>query len=104
MYKGITPTFTLTLPESVDLSTATNVYVTFADRKGTALARKTGDELEIDENVVSIYLDQSETLKFPGTIYIQINWTYNEGERVKRACSEIVSAQFSNNLEPRVLA
>lgn len=30
MYQGTTPTFTLTVPETVDLTTAHNVYVTFA--------------------------------------------------------------------------
>lgn len=28
MYKGITPTFTLTLPEDIDLSFASHIYVT----------------------------------------------------------------------------
>lgn len=103
MYKGITPTFTLTLPEDIDLSEATNVYVTFADRNNRTVARKTGEELTIDENVVEVYLSQEETLAFPNMVYIQVNWTYNEGELVKRACSEIVSTPFTANLEPRVL-
>ena len=103
MYRGITPTFTFTLPETVDLTDATNVYVTFADRNGRTVARKTGEELNIDDNVVEVYLSQEETLAFPSMVYIQINWTYSEGNKVKRACTEIVSTPFTANLEPRVL-
>ena len=49
MNKGNTPTITLTLPDTVDLSQATNVYVTFKDREHKLT--KTGADLAIDENV-----------------------------------------------------
>lgn len=104
MYKGITPTFTLTLPNSVNLDNASNVYVSFAGRKGETLITKASEDLSIDQNVVSVYLTQEETLSFPtGPVNIQINWTYIEGNKTKRACSDIVTASFSKNLEQRVL-
>ena len=104
MYKGTTPTFTFTLPETVDLGDATNVYVTFAKGDGTDFLRKTGQDLTIDENTVSVYLTQQETLAFPRTAMIQINWTYVEGTLTKRACSEVKKIQLKDNLEREVLA
>ena len=105
MFKGITPTFTLTLPNTVDLSSAQNVYATFSDRDEKPIIRKTGADLSVDENVVEIYLTQEETLSLPaGTVLIQLNWTYDESGVTKRACSEIISVQFANNLENEVLA
>lgn len=104
MYKGITPTFTFIFPENVDLSQASNVYVTFADNRRSTILRKVGEDLLVDGNEVSVYLTQEETLSFPTEpIKIQINWTYNEGDKIKRACSKIITVQFVNNLEPRVL-
>lgn len=105
MYKGTTPTFTLTLPEEVDLTQASNVYVTFTRKDKSILLNKTGSDLEIDANTVSIYLNQEETLKFPeGHILIQINWTYTEGTTVKRACSEQASVYIKGNLYEAVIA
>lgn len=103
MYKGITPTFTLTLPEDVDLSFASNVYVTLG-RKGNAILQKTGQELGIDSNVISVFLTQAETLALPtGQVQIQVNWTYQEAGVAKRACSEIAVTYWKGNLEPEVL-
>ena len=102
MYKGTTPTFTLTLPETVDLSTASNVYVTF--KKNDVILTKTGEDLSIDRNTVSVFLTQEETLAFPdGQIRLQINWTYVEGNTMKRACSEVANVYFQQNLKPEVL-
>ena len=104
MYKGITPTFTFTLPEDVNLSNASSVYVTFADYYGKELLTKTGNEIEVSGNVVNVYLTQDETLGFPtGTVNAQINWTYAEDGKTKRACSDIVRAFFAKNLQNKVL-
>lgn len=104
MYKGTTPTFTFTLPETVDLEQATNVYVTFARGDGSDFLRKTGQDLTVEDNTVSVYLSQEETLAFPRTAMIQVNWTYAEGGLTKRACSEIKKIQLKDNLEREVLA
>lgn len=103
MHKGITPTFTLTLPEGIDLTYANNVYVTFSDKKGKAKTTKTGEDLTIDVNVIEVTLTQEETLK-SDNVYIQVNWTYLEGGMTKRAASEVVSVYFKDNLEGGVLA
>lgn len=104
MYKGITPTFTLTLPEDIDLAFAQHVYVTLG-RKGKAILQKSDEELAIDGNVVSVFLSQEETLALPeGEVQIQVNWTYQEAGVAKRACSEIAKTWWKRNLEDEVLA
>lgn len=105
MYKGITPTFTLTLPESVDLSTAANVYVSFASKVCDVSLQKSGDELTVERNVVSVFLTQEETLSFPrGETAVQINWTYQEADVTKRACSTIATVTWTDNLINEVIA
>ena len=102
MHKGITPTITLTLPETVDLSYSNNVYVTFVS--GRKKITKTGGDLVIDKNVIEVFLQQEETLSFTGgTVNIQVNWTYRDGDTVKRAASDIASVVFESNLETGVL-
>lgn len=104
MYKGITPTFTLTLPEGIDLGYAQHVYVTLG-RKGKAILQKSDDDLAIEANTIEVYLDQAETLSLPeGTVQIQVNWTYQEAGKTKRACSEIATTYWKHNLEDEVLA
>ena len=104
MYKGITPTLTLTLPEDINLDYAQSVYVTIQDKAGAVKMRKTGADLVVDENTIELYLAQEETLSFPpGAVYLQVNWTYMEGEKVKRAASDIVGIVFKANLESGVL-
>ncbi len=103
MYKGITPTFTLTLPEDIDLSFASHIYVTLG-RKGKAILQKTEEDLDIDANIVSVFLSQEETLALPaGQVQIQINWTYLEAGATKRACSDIATTYWKGNLEAGVL-
>lgn len=100
MIRGTTPTFELRInDESVDLTDADNVYVTFADN-GWSLT-KTGEDLEVSANEVDVYLSQEETLSFPkGNIDVQINWTYDDG---KRACTTIAIIKVTKNLLERVL-
>ena len=103
MYKGITPTFTLTLPEDIDLGMAQHVYVTLG-KKGKPVLQKADGDLVIDENVVEVFLDQAETLALPeGEVQIQVNWTYAEAGATKRACSEIATTWWKRNLENEVL-
>ena len=102
MYKGTTPTFILTLPQDVDLSIASNVYVSFAKNNGGAI-EKTGDDLIVNGNVVNVFLTQKETLSFTNEVSVQINWTYQEGSVVKRACTEIKTIDVSDNLISRAI-
>ncbi len=97
--QGITPTFTLTLPETVDLTATENVYVTFA--QGSLLLTKTGESLVVTEHEVDVYLSQEETLSFSqGKVLVQLNWTYADHSR---GCSEIVGIDWDANLLKEVL-
>ena len=98
MYRGTTPTYTFTLPDTVDLTEATNIYVSFAKFSGEEIYRKTGGDLEVSEHNVDLYMTQTETLALPDEVKIQLNWTYQEGTRAKRACSEIFSITTKKNL------
>lgn len=100
MYRGTTPTFQLKITdESVDLTEADNVYVTFRTSKGKTTY--TGDALEVTAQEVDVYLTQEQTLAFPvGPADVQINWTYDNG---KRACTNIARIAISENLLETVL-
>lgn len=102
MFRGTTPTYTFTLHDTVDLSEATNVYVTFSDMKDAEILTKEGSALTVGTNIVSVFLTQAETLAFPnGRVQVQLNWTYEEGGRVKRACSNKKSITAKRNLIDR---
>lgn len=103
MYKGTTPTFTLTFPETTDLGLASSVVCTFA--KGEKeIATKRDDDLNVDGNVIEVFFSQEETLRFPvGAISVQVNWTYNEGGINKRACSTIAKVWVDANLYKAVI-
>ena len=99
MYRGTTPTLTLTFPEGTSFANTT-VYVSLSDNKRNEVMRVTGPDLDIDENVISLYLEQEQTLALPPVVLIQVNWTYGTGER---ACSNIVSFDTKRNLINEVL-
>lgn len=101
MIRGATPTFKLTInDESIDLTDATSVYVTFRQPTGISLT-KSGTDLEVAAKEVDVYLSQEETLKFrEGELDIQLNWVYSDG---KRACSKIVRRYVGENLIGSVL-
>ena len=92
--RGTTPTFTFTFKEQgLDLTTAANVYVTFAQNK--KVLTKTGSDLDVSEKSISVYLSQSETLMFHDSVEVQVNWTTPDGQR---AASNIVRADFTKQL------
>lgn len=98
--RGTTPTITLTIDdETIDLTQATNVYVTFSRRGNTVT--KTGADLTIDENTIEVTLSQAETLAFSdGPVEVQANWTYAGGAR---CATEIASVDLSRQLLERVI-
>lgn len=99
MVQATTPTFILTLPDTVDLSQAANIY--FSLRQKNVIIEKSNDDLTVDGQTVSVYLEQAETLQLvSGAAQIQLNWTYANGSR---ACSNIVSVQVSENLLKEVV-
>lgn len=105
MYRGTTPTYTFIMPESVDISLATGIYVTFCKIDGRLIITKTDDDLVVENNSVEVYLTQEETLSFPnGQIQVQLNWLYPEGNKTKRACSQIMTISARKNLIDEVLS
>ena len=94
-----TPTFTLTFgDELLDLTEASNVYVTFRSRGCTIT--KSGQDLTVEEKTISVFLSQEETGMFlPGIVEIQANWTIGEN----RAASNIVATTISEQLLRRVV-
>lgn len=99
--RATTPTFVLALPESIDLGEAHNVYASF--RANGAQITKTGAELEIDGNEVSVRLTQTDTLGwFPGQkLEIQLNWVYSDGSRV---ATEVAQVDITKQLLAEVLS
>ena len=100
MVQATTPTFTLTLPNSVNLEEAQSVYFTFM-QNGLTIT-KTGEDLTIDHNEVEVYFSQADTVQMTvGQARLQLNWVYNGGER---ACSNIVTIEVTKNLLNEVLS
>lgn len=98
--QGTTPTFVLTLPDTVDLTEAQNVYVTFTQGSQNTLT-KTGDDLAVSEHQIEIYMLQKDTLRFrDGTVMIQANWTYSGGQR---AATDVVKIEWDENLLKKVV-
>jgi hypothetical protein len=99
MVQGTTPTFILTLPNTVDLTAIKNMY--FSLEQGSTRLRKEGADLQINGQDISVYLTQAETLKFnTGRANLQLNWTYPDGSR---ACSNIVNVNVGLNLIKEVV-
>lgn len=99
LYQGTTPTYAFTLAESVDLSTAESVYLTFAKTNYEVLLTKEDNDLQIEGNTVSVFLEQDDTLSFPkGKVLVQVNWTYDEDGETKRACTDIATIEVKRNL------
>lgn len=107
MIRGTTPTFTFTIKDdTVDLTEATNVYVTL--RQGSKEITKTGDDLEIDARTVNVFLKQEESLGLIETVNaeVQINWTYidpTDGATVRRAATKVKTIQITKQLLKRVI-
>lgn len=77
--QGLTPTITVTVGTSIDLTEAENVYVSF--KQGNKVLKLT-DGFDVQAHQVDIYLEQADTLSFaPGAVEIQLNWTYSSGQR-----------------------
>lgn len=102
MIQATTPTLTLTLPETIDLSTAKTVLVTFS-QYNTTLTKSLGSDVWLSaNNVISVYLSQEETLKFiPNkSASVQVNWITENDVRV---ATSIGTINITSNLIPEVL-
>ena len=98
--RATTPTFTCTFTEqTLDLTTANNVYVTFS--QGAKAITKTGTALEIQAKQIDVYLSQKETLLFEeGMVEVQANWT---GANGMRAASEVEVVELTRQLLKKVV-
>ena len=105
MYRATTPTITFNFPNTIDMTEAEDVYVTFKNGKSNYKLTKTIDDgIVVTEHTVVATLSQVETLKFlVGTTATQVNWTYNEGNKKKRACTNIVDLTIKENLLNEVI-
>ncbi len=101
MVQGTTPTFTLTLPNTVDLEEASHVYFTM--RQGSAIVTIDQSDMDLEGNVAIVYLSQSDTIRFSRSTdaEIQLNWTYSDGSR---ACTDIVKIPILENLLKEVIS
>lgn len=103
LYRGTTPTYTFKLPDSVDISQASDVYVTFTDTNKKVIFTKSGSDLNIGPHTVSVFLTQEETFSFPDYVLFQLNWIYEEDGETKRACTKEGSIETKPNLLNEVL-
>lgn len=100
MVQATTPTFTLKLPDTVDLTEAASVY--FNLTQSATQIQKTGADLTVEAHQVQVFLSQAETLSLAiGNAELQLNWVYADGSR---ACSNIVMIPVTKNLLKAVVA
>lgn len=98
--QGVTPTFTLTVPETTDLAEATNVYATFSQSRN--VITKSGSDITVRAHEVDVYLTQAETLSFAkGIVRVELNWTYNDGSR---GATDKKGIEWDDNLLQEVLS
>ena len=72
MRRGTTPTHIFTLPQGMQTSTFSDVYITYS-QMGRVVTEKEKDDLTIAENEIRVTLTQEDTLQFlPGKVEIQI--------------------------------
>jgi hypothetical protein len=96
--QGLTPTISIIVPDTVDLTEA-NVYVSF--KQGSKLLKLT-DGFDVSAHQVDVYLTQEDTLQFSaGTVEIQVNWVYSSGQR---GATKPVNLSVSSNHLLEVLA
>lgn len=101
IYKASTPTITANLPEGIDLTNALKVYVSFARADKTFLTVK---DPVIEDNKVIVFLTQEQTLAFPaGDVQMQINWTFDDGEKILRQPTTIGVIRIKRNLYDDVM-
>ena len=78
MISYTTPTFIFTIPASAHVEQALDVYFSIEQND----VKLTKHNLDVVENVVSVYLRHEESGKFQkGKAKIQLNWVYVNGRR-----------------------
>lgn len=76
--QGLTPTITVKVPNTVDLTQAAGVYPSI--KQGGRIIRP--QIFDVDEHQVDVYLTQEDTLSLVmGPAEIQLNWVFATGQR-----------------------
>lgn len=101
MTQGTTPTFTLRLPDMIDLTLAEEFVFTLS--QGSAIVEKYGADMTISAHSVDVYLTQAETLQFQtySDAKMQLNWVYSDGSR---GCTKVKTISVEENLHDEVMA
>lgn len=104
LYRGTTPTYTITFPNDVDMTLASDVTVSLGNSSKNTLIEKKGSELVIDQHTVSFDLSQEESLIFRQNFFLgQVNWLYYDGPKVRRACSNVFTIPVEDNMKDEVM-
>lgn len=104
MFTGTTPTYVLTFGDDVDFTQADNIAVTICDPRRNVIVELETEDLIITETTIQFTLTQEQTLALPnGTCLMQVNFTYDDGTHMARACSNIVQLDLKSNLKLEVM-
>jgi hypothetical protein len=105
MYKLTTPDITFSFPSNIDMTEASDVYVTFTNKNNKILINKTSENLTITAQAVALTLSQEDTLDFPENDYIkaQVNWTFTDQGVLKRSCTKAIRIMVEENLYPQLI-
>lgn len=104
MIPGLTTALPIEIDdETLDLSAASNVYVTLKQTR--AKITITSDNVTIDGNTVTAYFSQEDTLRFVDgeDAEGQINWIYNESGTISRGGTDPFTVDVGKQLLRRVL-
>lgn len=97
MRRGSTPKNTFDV--DIDLTGAT-VIVSY-EQNGNIVLEKTGDDLTVTQDSITLSLSQEDTLKFrTGEVYIQIRYVFPEGSA---DASDIIRTTFERIIHDGVI-
>lgn len=97
MRRGSTPTNTFMV--DIDLTGAT-IFVDY-EQQGNIILEKTGDDLTVTTESITLDLTQEETLKFrPGDVLIQIRYVFPDGSA---DASNIIRTTFDRIIKDGVI-
>lgn len=101
IFRGTTPKFIFTLPNSITIDDILNVELVFTQNDEIIIAKKLGD-FNTSNNQLTITLTQEDTLKLKGNspLYYQIKVLLNDESVIT---SDIITNMVYNSLSESVL-
>lgn len=101
IFRGTTPKFIFTLPNSITIDDILNVELVFTQNDEIIIAKKLGD-FTTSNNQLTITLTQEDTLKLKGnsSLYYQIKVLLNDESVIT---SDIITNMVYNSLSESVL-